>query len=385
MHVLLWSTRVPADAPGPDTKEIPEMSHPRPSRIALIALVAASGLAAPVWANEPEKKDGQHAPLLTGPKVEDRDVPGVANSFGAFGEGQRRFANRVPPQVLNEAFEGLLADDAPADIRATPEQAEQIKALRSEFQAKSREFQREHRDELQRLRRAAGDYQRPRAGQRPGGPPPQDGMQPEAENKEALPAREQFRELMEKAPKAEDVQVRAWKILSEKQKEYVEGEIKAFRDQEEMRRAERYVQERMQNREDAPPPPKTRQKFPRGQFGPDDRRTEPGQPPMPGDDREGAGAGGPPPRRPFAGAPADDRVSPERRNRILRLFASLSPEQQDQLLQRLENRLREEGAEGGQRGARRPDRDGAPKPAPKMENVPLPDAEDVNADAPPRR
>jgi hypothetical protein len=67
-------------------------------------------------------------------------------------------------------------------------------------------------------------------------------------------------------------------------------------------------------------------------------------------------------------------MSPEMRERLIRLFERMSPEQREQLLRRLEERGREgfEGRPGRERDGK--PRDGE-KPAPPVDEVDVPPAE----------
>lgn len=348
--------------------------------------VAAIFVMAVCASAQSEKKADE--PLLKGPAVKERAVPGVSGSFGQSQEA-RRMGERIPPEVLREALSVLTRDDAPADVRATAEQEAEFNAVTDELRAAARAYMAQHRDELVTLRkdanltgRAAQEIDRaigrPRgqgqsggpvggagrpermkekgAGENPGDAPVMD--EATAQRQEA--ARQRLRELMAGAPKVEDSMTRVWAKLSPAQREAVDTKLNEFREREAKRREEMYVQQKMGERE------KGRPQGAAGGAGSDDAMTRGEKP------GAGAGSGG---QRPKA-------MDAERRERLMRLFASLSPEQQDVLLERLENAAKDGGlGGGGVAGRQRGPRPGqnTDKPAPGMDEVDVPAPADVEA------
>lgn len=380
----------------------------RKSVTRVLAVVLAAGTLGPAtaWAQSdaPPPADPMGSPL-GGPEVKDRDVPGVAGSFGNDAEGQRRkFADRVPARAMREAIGVVMSENAPEDIRATPEQREKIRACYEEFQKSLRDFVRDHREELEDLRAkmprggagggAAGGgpagelfriLDRPGDRRRRGDESrsdrapqaqPTDSAAPPAEAKKDQPrrrgegvpveVREQLRALAEQMPKIDDVYTKIWAELTPEQRKAVDGRLDEFRQKQAREREDEYVQRRVKTKgggpadgkPDGPPPPRRRPA--------DGARIGPGGPP--------------PPPAPNA------NISPERRERLMRIFERMTPEQQDQLLSRLEARLR--GGGGGDGGA------GVPPPPPSSlrrragrpgpsEPPPVPDAEHMPVPPPP--
>lgn len=321
---------------------------------------AACGLTGGVLADEP--KDGD--PGLRGPAVRDRNVPGVEGSFGEGAEGKKRSqAMRLPPNVFREAMETIMGEDAPENVRVTPAQREKFEGWFQEFQESARQYQRAHRQEIQDLRKKAGDSNRPR---RPGGAPENaDAMKPADE--EAAAAQDRMRQLMEGAPRVEDVYTKVWAELTEPQRQAVDGRIAEFRERQAREREENYVRQKSGKKaagaEQARSMERERSDAPQGEA------VRPSRPPE--------GGPGRPPNRPNAraGEGSGANVSPERRERIMRMLGRLTPEQQDQVIARLEERLREAGLGGepGQGPRRNPDgRRGGPKPPPPMDEVNVP-------------
>lgn len=361
------------------------MFSKRLSTFALAFAVGAYALAQPDR-TEPATKPPAPEPPLGGPSVTPRDVPGVQGQFGNSPEGtRRRMAERIPARVLRQALEAAIGEDAPEDVRATEEQWSKIEGIQRDFQQRVREFVREHREELVELRgsippdspaaevlrrygvNVQGDGAAPRRRGRGADSPPMDAMdeRPRRGAGEEPPpeTRQRLRELFEAMPQPEQAITLVWHELSPAQRAAVDAKLEIYRERMARQREEMYVRQ-MTGRDrpgapDAAPTPRRR---------PDDPRTEPGT--RGGDEMmtppEGERAA-PQPRRPRADAGGD------RRQRLMRLFESMTPEQQDQLLERLEARLREAGAG---RGSNRPER-GQPKPPPDMKDQPLPRPEEV--------
>lgn len=330
-------------------------------------------------------------PVLKGPEVKERSVPGVVSTFGQGGEA-RRMAERIPPEVLREALGVLTRDDAPPEIRATDEQKQKFTAITDELRAAVRAYMAEHRDELIELRReanlsgraaqeldraigrrggagaAAGDGDARR--QRPQRPEEKGADAAAPMTEETTPeqqeaARQRLRELMAGAPKIEDYLTRVWEGLSPAQREAVEAKLDEYREREAKKREEAYVRQRVGERQPEGGPRRPAAAAPGG----DDMT-------MQGDKPAGPEA---------AQRPRPNAANAQRRERLMRLFERLSPEQQEMLLERLENAVREGGGPARQRGQR--PQPSADKPAPGMDEVDVPKPEDVEKEppSPPRR
>ncbi|HYE03177.1 MAG TPA: hypothetical protein VD963_08070 [Phycisphaerales bacterium] len=339
-------------------------------RTALVAILLAAGCAPAALA---QSKPAGEPPALRGPEVRDRDVPGAPGSFGPRREGPQG-GMRVRAQVYLQALEALRAEGVPAELRLTPEQDEKIRAIHEDFRAEQRAHMDKHRDEVRRLRQEAGG---PGSGERPGpgGPPearrpggrpgpgePMDGPAgargPDAESdKRRDAARARLREIEQAGPRPETVHTRVWEVLSAEQRQVVETRLEEVRARQNQMREEEYVRRRVgERREGAEGPP-----------GPG-RGPGPREDMAPGQER--------PPRRlvrPGEGPAARDPQ--ERRERLLRLFEQLGPEEQEMVLNRLEQRLRDRGAGGP--GA------GRDRPPPPMDGVKVPPPEGEPGEAPP--
>jgi hypothetical protein len=325
----------------------------------VIAGASAIGTAPPALLAQNDKPPV--APALKGPEVTDRNVPGAAPDFGM--GANRRFNERVPPEVFRSALGVLTTDDAPEPIRATPEQREKFRTLVEGFEASVRKYRREHAGEIESLRKLAGEVNSDRPRRRGGR---QDEMVentdlPPEEQKAREEARGRLRELMARAPKIEDVYTQVWKELTVEQREAVQVTLDEWRERQAKDRENAYVRRVTGNRGDRPMPA-------RPDASDDAMMKSPATAEKP--------AGTDAPRR----APSDDAdPAAGRRARLLRLFARLTPQEQEQLLQRLEERSQERqrgAARGAGRGAEREagDRPGRkPPPDPDSVNVPKPE------------
>lgn len=175
---------------------------------------------------------------LSGPAVEDRNTPGAANTFGETMTGERsKQGARVPPRVYFGLLREMGEDGAPEEVRPTEEQRGEIRAIVEEFQAAARAFRDEHKEELERLRDAAGEPRRPGGGAPGRGrgaergadapPPPEDAPGGPPANEAQRAARERLRELMAQGPKPDEYYARIWALLSEPQQEYVRAGLEA--------------------------------------------------------------------------------------------------------------------------------------------------------------
>jgi hypothetical protein len=375
--------------------------HPSPRLIAASLLVSVVGLSLPLSAAaQPDNPPPPMDAPLGGPSVRDREVPGVAPRFGDDAGGERRrMANRIPPKAMRQAMTVIMDEDAPDDLRATPEQRERIQRYGREFEQQLKDYIEQHRAELEELKakvpqgamagpageifRRLDDTGAPgsRAGdrRRPGGPDggPEQGAGKARRAAEDIPVevRERLRELASGAPQFDQVYTKIWSELRPEQQKAVDARLNEFRDRQAREREDDYVQKRLGQKRGEPggqnPPPPRRRPADGARVGPGGAEMAPPPP--------GAGPRGPSPREPREG----DRVgNADRRERFLRMFEQMTPQEQEQLLSRLEARARDQGGRPqGQppmqrRPGKRPDRPqrGEPRPAPDMQDMPTPSA-----------
>lgn len=246
-------------------------------RARLLATMSGTTLALAIGAGalgadeKPADPKADPASVLSGPQVEDRDVPGASSTFGD--------SEMKPPQdrerpVLHRAFmmalRDLGGDEAPAGVRATPEQIDQVREIDREFRDLQRAYMQEHREEMRDLMRQvrprdnagpddAAPRERGRPGQRaepgarrpgrggppdenaapgpgPGGPP--DGarnrgrapIDPESLSDEQRAAFERVKEIRAAGPQPEAFHARMWELLTPEQRTFVENRLAEIRE-----------------------------------------------------------------------------------------------------------------------------------------------------------
>lgn len=339
----------------------------RPSlRPALAALLAAAVFAPVLAAAGPEGKDPAAASAtsaatpasapagLGGPKVPDRDVPGVTGSID--GRSARRTSIAIPHGVFAESLRSVIGPESDSPHKMSAEQAEKVRALVESAAQAARAYQREHREEIRDLERKLG-----RGGRGGGaGGAGEEGMQAEVSDAERARLQERVRELRAGAPNLDDTRTQVWALLTEEQRAAVDAKLAEYRARETEKQNEAYVRRRVNQ-------------------------------------QTGGGSAATPPARPQRAGPgepsADDaaRVTPEQRERFLRLLDRMTPEQRERLMQRLEQLAREAGDDARPAAAtppseprtpparpaarpapRRPARNDAPKAPPAMDEVAVP-------------
>lgn len=286
---------------------------------------------------------------LKGPQVQDRKVPGVEGKFGEGGNEKNKLQSeqRIPPRVYKDALGTLKGDQAPADVRLSAEQEMKLKSIVDEFESSSKAFMQANRAKIAELRKARENGE--------------DGGGGKGDSSRAA-----YRDLMQQAPKIEDAWTKVWAELSPAQQNAVNAKLDEFRARASEMRQNEYVQKRLNRKLDKPGNGGP------GNGGPEGDRPRPPQPPGPGADRRGPGGPGGP-----EGPRGGPRIDPERHERLMRLLSRMSPEQQDELIRRLEERVGRgpdqpgPGPEGERRARRRPGRGpGEDRPAPPVPPVP---------------
>ncbi len=350
----------------------------------LFALLLSAGTALAQPAHDPKSPDP-----LRGPSVTDRNVPGVNGSFGEPGGSAKKFVgeNRLPPRIFRNALDTIMSPDAPENLRVTDEQRTRYQGWMDDFQKSVGAYMKDHRDELNELRRKGGEPRRP--GQDGARPPegqnkpgnPDEMMRRDdapADAKETGAARERYQSLMAGAPKIEELYTKIWTELKPDQQKAVDAKLDEFRAQQAKEREENYVRQ------------KTKKKNP-DSAKPDANNGEKPKPAQPqGDQRRRPNT----PGDAFApqGQPGDRgfNIDPQRRERLMRLFSQLSPEQQEQMLARLEKAREQNGGTLPnpkllRRGKGGPQGEGEPKPAPIPDDSMMPPPPPPAPHDPPRQ
>lgn len=326
-------------------------------RVTLAALLLPAAIA--IAQEEP--------PPLSGPPVTEERLPGVESGFSSMMAADRaRMSEPVPMNVFRRAVMELGGEDAGPDIRLSDEQTQRLRAIERAHRESIAAFRREHAEEIERIREDLGPRlaarlgdlrsgrpdrtdrtdrtERPQADE-PGAPPD---MQRDAPQRPAQRPiqREDLTEtqrnalaaatkLRAEAPGDQALQTKIWAELTEPQQAHVQSRIDAFRAEAAERRQEAYAERIMAQRQARTDRPITDQP---------DARADPDQL-------------APELREVFQSLPERMRgrlimLPQERLERVLTRFASLTPEQRQQALQRLR-----------ERGAQDPPRRPPPDPA----------------------
>lgn len=320
------------------------------SAAALIAALSSGALAQ----NEPSK--GSPAAPLSGPGVKDRDVPGTAGRFGEREGG--KFAQReIPHRAFMEALRQAIGPEAPVDIRVSAEQQDKIRTLDREFAESMREFMKANPEAGDLLRR---DLRGRPARDGKKNPQAPDAMKAQDEPSEAemQALRERAEEMRSKAPQAGDVRTKIWTILSEKQQAAVQARLDTLKEELRARENEQYIKKRVAQ--------KTGQPATKDEAAPASAAasTAPDAPTK---------AKGKAKNKVAAPAEAGPgaALEPVFRDRLLKFFEQLAPEQREEVLRRIEERFQNlrKGDGKGSKGAALP----PPKPSMDEVNVPAPE------------
>lgn len=324
----------------------------RISTFAAIALLGCCGLAIaqdrPAERGQQARPERAERPALEGPRVREQRVPGQDGGFIA-GDNVVAMARQiVPPEVFRRAIGSIMAEDAPLEIRLSPEQRERIaghvRAFEREFggqgpaQARGQGTARERGQQPGRPQEAPGRQRiapdRPsgspdadRPGPRPERPAPQGGQRNQGQ-----PAGGPM------VAAVADLQKRVWSELSAAQQAHVAKAIESWRTQADNQQMDR-MRERFRGeigarmgemdgrgRDDAAPERPNRRPTAQGERGP----------------QQAAGPGEL--RRWFSQLPEDvrDRVRarleampPERREALVARAIEMTDEQRAQMVRRL--------------------------------------------------
>jgi hypothetical protein len=276
-------------------------------------------------------------PVLRGPKVEEVSVPGESRAFGG---SLARGSSEIPHRVFLRALDALRGREAPSEVRISAEQERALREAEEAFRRDQAEYFARHREEIRGLAGALGveapvnipthrlvellrSRVRAEAGSGRSGGGTEAGAMADPKEQAHAEAVGRLRELAEGAPKPRDLHVRLWAVLNEAQREHVLSMLRAHRD------------EAMAER--------------RGQLG------------LSGD-MGGAMQGAP--------KPITDINDPRLPEAVRERLAGLSERERARVLERLNERLRQEGRGGG---GGRSGRESKPPPSMDEVLVPLPE------------
>lgn len=257
---------------------------------------AGMALSAGVVAQAPAPSEADDKPALSGPRVEEKKIPGVESRFGgAGGDWRAMVEGRLPADAMRRLIGALRGDQVPVELRLTTEQDERIAAIEAEHRRAIGEYLREHRAELDEIRAAMGNERFARMRERlgggrtgemgPGRDRPQAGQAPAAAERDTDAMMAERRdsttgtahdratsdgggEMSEEAARARMIEVfsgmprpaeagnRVWNVLTEGQQKWVEQRLEAARTQTDRRMTEEYARRLMdaRNAEDSAKP-----------------------------------------------------------------------------------------------------------------------------------
>lgn len=215
---------------------------------AAVGLASHAGVAFAQQGDDAPQARGDR-PILSGPQVRERGMPGVERGFSAGAqEGRRAGATMVPPRVFRRAIGQLMAEDAPLDIRLSPEQRERIVAHVRAFeqgQQKAAGAERPRRDRQHAQRPAMDDRRSGRAGSDRS--PMPEASERRGEGPEIDQARQDAQDRRARANAVARLQNRVWAELSAAQQAHVQTAVDQWRavntQQQTERMRERYRRE----------------------------------------------------------------------------------------------------------------------------------------------
>ena len=203
-----------------------------------LALVILAGTA--IAQSQPKKAD---EPALKGPAVKEGGVPGENRQFGdGKVKGKERMGTEIPHRLFMQAVNSLRGETVDASVRLSDEQDSKIKAINDAFMESLSKYRADHMEEAKGLikqlppdeqrkareflgREARGlDGKAPKLGEKgkgKGKPPADatpDDMTGQTDAKKAEDAKTKLRELFEGAPKPADTHTQIFGVLNDAQK-----------------------------------------------------------------------------------------------------------------------------------------------------------------------
>lgn len=196
--------------------------------LVLLATVGALGLCGDCPAQEAVSRDVV-APLR-GPEVTTERIPGIDQEFTTTMQRPRGRVSEVPQQVFTRILREMGREDAPAEVRLTQTQTDEIRALVRAHEARRREAKKNKASDISDL--------------------DDDGTTMQGSSSMQLDAEMGGEEVGGSgsgtiaAPRAIDLQTKVWLVLTEEQRVFVEGELAAYAAEREAARRARYLQQR---------------------------------------------------------------------------------------------------------------------------------------------
>ncbi len=194
----------------------------------LFATVGVVGLCGDCPAQEDASREVV-APLR-GPEVTTERIPGIDQEFTTTMQRPRGRVSEVPQQVFTRILREMGREDAPAEVRLTQMQTEEIRALVRAHEARRREARKNSPSDISDL--------------------DDDGATMQGSSSMPLNAEMDGERMGGKGsgatvvPRAIDLQTKVWLVLTEEQRALVEGELAAYAAEREAARRARYLQQR---------------------------------------------------------------------------------------------------------------------------------------------
>lgn len=168
---------------------------------------------------ERESDESDDADVLAGPRATEAGTPGGMGVFAPSMDGRTMGSagDRRTERWMERAMRGLMRNPPSPELALTDEQREAIGAATKAHEERVNVYRREHREELQRLREAAGIESN-------------SDLRPQNRDQiETTPAmdaaRQRMREINRGTPNQDQLRGEVWAVLTEPQREHINGAI----------------------------------------------------------------------------------------------------------------------------------------------------------------
>ena len=239
------------------------------NRMLAAFIVACAGVAGSVRADDP-------APL-SGPKVDDKGIPGESKPFGVTGSKLKREVKLIDDRILIQALSSLRGGAVKDEVRLTVEQESVIREANEKVVTARRDYLLKNESEIKAaltdlgvdvsaikgehgLREAIEKAHHAHAGGKKGkGVATSNSTgnsMTEVSEQQRAAALQKLAEIREKAPKSDDAHAAIWAALTTEQKSIVQAKIKELEDLASAKKAlpgaERKVSKKLKNKAATP-------------------------------------------------------------------------------------------------------------------------------------
>lgn len=196
----------------------------RMALMSLAAILVSTAGAAAQPAGQPGGQPGGQPPLR-GPNVNENRPPRDETGFGGRTDPRRGGDRGVPMRQYLDVVGALRGEQAPANVRLTAAQDEQINKINDDFRAEAEAFREKMRAEREKMQDMG-----------------------EGQN-----LRERAREMMESAPRPADAQTKIWAVLTPDQQKHLQPKLDQAKAEADARRGEDMMRRREGQREQGGP------------------------------------------------------------------------------------------------------------------------------------